>query len=69
MQIIKEKTYDITYIGKAELESGVTLYVSTNGYADGSGGKRYVGVFREDKRGDWIHIGWTPDAQKSVVIQ
>lgn len=69
MIVIKEKSFDNTYIGKAELETGVILYVNANGYADGSDGKRYYGVFRENKRGDWMPVGWTPDAQKSVVIQ
>lgn len=69
MNIIKERTFDSSYIGKAELETGITLYVSTNGYADGSDGKRYFGVFREDDKGDLIPVGWTPDAQRSVVIQ
>lgn len=69
MQIKKEISFDSTYIGKVELEDGIVLYVSTKGYADGQDGKRYVGVFREDERGDWTPIGWTPDANKPVVIR
>lgn len=69
MEIIKEMSFDSTYIGRAELENGVILYVSTNGYADGLDGKHYVGVFHENERGDWIPVGWTPDADKPVVIR
>ena len=69
MKIFKEKTLDNTYSGKVVLENGIALYVSTNGYADGSDGQRYVGVFREDECGDWVPIGWTPDASASVLIQ
>ena len=42
--------------------------MSMNGYADGSDGKRYVGVFRVNENDDWISIGWTADASENVVI-
>ena len=68
MQIFKEESFDNSYIGKAVLENGVKIYVSMNGYADGSDGKRYVGVFRVNENDDWISIGWTADASENVVI-
>ena len=69
MKILTEKDFDNSYVGKVILENGIHLYVNIKGFAEGSDGKRYVGVFREDTHDDLIPIGWTTDAEKTVIIE
>ena len=67
MKIWKELSFDNRYVGAAALENGVTVYVRTDGTADGSDGKRYVHVALE--RGDTLEeLGWTTQADKPIVL-
>lgn len=68
MEILKETSFDAGYIGKVTLENGTFLYVNEQGFADGTDGKRYVGVFSEDEHAALIPIGWTSDASETVIV-
>lgn len=67
MKIWKELSFDNRYIGAAALENGVTVYVRTDGSADGSDGNRYFHVARE--RGGMLEeLGWTTEALAPVIL-
>ena len=68
MKIWKELSFSPCCIGMAELETGVTLYVRTDGTADGSDGKRYAHVSCD--LGDTLQeLGWTSDADQPVILE
>lgn len=59
----------VEIILKVRLENGVTLYVTDNGYAEGSDGNRYYCIAEDNLEEDTLTIlGWSSDIRGELVF-
>lgn len=67
MNIFKQNDIKIPLFA-ATLENGVNINVYGD-YAEGSDGKTYYHVGREDEEGDLQTIGWSCEVSEAVILE